>query len=978
MPDPIDRLNAALAGRYRLERELGQGGMATVYVAEDIRHHRRVAVKVLRPELSAAIGPDRFLQEIEVTAGLQHPHILPLFDSGDADGLLFYVMPFVAGESLRDRLTREGRLPLQEALTLAGDVAAALGFAHARGIVHRDIKPENILLEDGEGLVADFGIALALARVESSRLTGTGLAIGTPAYMSPEQVAGQPAIDGRSDVYALGCVLYEMLTGAPPFIGPTAQAVLGQRMSQDAPPARSRRPDLPAELDAALARALARDPAARFETPRELVEACSAALPAARPAGRRRLAVGGLLALAAVAAVAIPLWRSGQASGARAQLPAIAELAGQGRFVEAYGLAIRAERWIAGDTTLSRLIESVSDLLTVTATPAGAEVQVQRLEVGGVADSVPLGVAPLRDVRLPRADYRVVVRRTGYAPLERVVSSERERAIYGDAGRRVALALDLLPADSVPGGMVAVPGARYTVLSPDLPLGLVADLHAFFIDRFEVSNERYAEFVRSGGYSPAAHWAEAAAAGHGAAGFVDRTGLPGPRDWVSQRPPAGTERHPVTGVSWYEAAAFCAAEGKRLPTLYEWEKTARGGVVSPSGVIMPWGYASATGGAEGRANFASGGAGPVDAFPFGISAYGAYGMAGNAKEWLANPVGGGYAVTGGSWQDPAYLFSGVGSLPGHSASPAVGFRCARSAGAAEGDQGAGPVEIDPPSPVYRPVDPATFRALLTHYRYDRRPANARGVERREAADWRRERFWIDGVGGDSILAYLYLPNLARPPYQTLVFVPNSAAFFFEPVWQAVENDLGPHIQAGRAVLAVVLKGMLERPWPAGWEPPPPPSVGFRDLMVRHATELRLGMDYLETRADIDSERLGYLGISLGAGSRLPLAAVDDRFRGVVLIGAGIDERIQPTLPEAANFNFAPYIAPPKLVVNGKLDEEHPWITRGLPLWNLLREPKELVLLDGAGHMPPPELRVPPINAFLDRTLGPVAAGSVPQ
>jgi serine/threonine-protein kinase len=214
-----DRLYAALSGRYRIERELGTGGMATVYLAQDVRHDRMVALKVLRPELYTAHFAERILAEIRVTANLQHPHILPLFDSGDADGHLFYVMPLVAGGSLRDRLSREHQFTVPDAVRLAREVAGALDYAHRQGLVHRDIKPENILLHDGSALVADFGIALAMERTGGERLTATGMSVGTPAYMSPEQATGARTIDGRSDVYALGAVLHELLAGSPPFAG---------------------------------------------------------------------------------------------------------------------------------------------------------------------------------------------------------------------------------------------------------------------------------------------------------------------------------------------------------------------------------------------------------------------------------------------------------------------------------------------------------------------------------------------------------------------------------------------------------------------------------------------------------------------------------------------------------------------------------------------------------------------------------------
>ena len=226
MPDPVIRLNAALEGRYAIERELGEGGMATVYLADDLKHERKVALKVLKPELAAVVGAERFLAEIKTTANLQHPHILPLFDSGEADGFLFYVMPYVEGETLQDRIDREKQLPVDEALRIATAVANALHSAHEQGVVHRDIKPANILLSRGEPLVADFGIALAVGAAGSSRLTETGLSLGTPYYMSPEQAAGEQYVGPPSDTFALAAVLYEMLTGDPPYVGSTAQAVL--------------------------------------------------------------------------------------------------------------------------------------------------------------------------------------------------------------------------------------------------------------------------------------------------------------------------------------------------------------------------------------------------------------------------------------------------------------------------------------------------------------------------------------------------------------------------------------------------------------------------------------------------------------------------------------------------------------------------------------------------------------------------------
>lgn len=261
----LPTLTTALHDRYRIERELGRGGMATVYLAHDLRHDRDVALKVLLSELSALLGTERFLQEIRVTARLRHPNILPLFDSGEAEGLLFYVTPLV-GESLRTRLSREPKLTVEEAVRITREAAEALGHAHAQGIIHRDVKPENILLADGHAMVADFGIARAPSSTDQQRMTVAGLALGTPYYMSPEQASGDANTDGRSDLYSLACVLFEMLTGTPPFTGATADAVLVQRFTRLAPRLASTRPDIPAAIDHAVARALQRDPAERFES----------------------------------------------------------------------------------------------------------------------------------------------------------------------------------------------------------------------------------------------------------------------------------------------------------------------------------------------------------------------------------------------------------------------------------------------------------------------------------------------------------------------------------------------------------------------------------------------------------------------------------------------------------------------------------------------------------------------------------------
>jgi len=318
MTEITERLTTAIADRYRIESHLGQGGMAIVYLAHDTKHDRKVALKVLRPELAAVIGAERFLNEIKVTANLQHPHILPLHDSGEADSFLYYVMPYVEGDTLRDKLEREKQLGIEEAIEITRSVASALDYAHRHGVIHRDIKPENILIHDGQALIADFGIALAVSQAGGSRLTETGLSIGTPHYMSPEQAMGDRELDARSDVYSLGAMLYEMLAGDPPYTGSTAQAIVAKVITEKAPPVTATRDTVPSHVAAAIQKALSKLPADRFSTAAKLAEALAnpaftvqtigEALPSAASGWRVRMAVPMAVAAAIFAIAAVAGW----------------------------------------------------------------------------------------------------------------------------------------------------------------------------------------------------------------------------------------------------------------------------------------------------------------------------------------------------------------------------------------------------------------------------------------------------------------------------------------------------------------------------------------------------------------------------------------------------------------------------------------------------------------------------------------------
>jgi serine/threonine-protein kinase len=331
LPDIVERLNASFTGRYRVEKEIGHGGMATVFHAIDLRHGREVAVKVVREDLAGSLGGDRFLREIEIAARLQHPHILPVYESGDADGLLYFVMPFVRGESLRARLAREGQLTMVDTVRIARDVAQALDFAHVKGVIHRDIKPENILLSEGIALVADFGIARAMEMVGHGPITTDGMVMGTPAYMSPEHIEGGDALDARADIFSFGAVVYEMLSGQPPFTGPTLQAIMA-RVQVDSPPSiRTVRPGVSPAVELAVMRALSKSRADRFATSGEFVEelerAITQPMQAARPRWNRKWMAAGVAAAGVVAiAVALRAWKSPARDDSADTLPMVAVL----------------------------------------------------------------------------------------------------------------------------------------------------------------------------------------------------------------------------------------------------------------------------------------------------------------------------------------------------------------------------------------------------------------------------------------------------------------------------------------------------------------------------------------------------------------------------------------------------------------------------------------------------------------------------
>lgn len=1001
-------------GRYQLRSKLGAGGMGEVFLAEDLELGRPVAIKLLSPEDEAnPAARKRLMREARAAAALDHPHICAVYEVGDADGRAFIAMQYVEGQTLDARL-RASPLELADTLAIAVQIADALADAHAHGILHRDIKPANIMLTTrGQAKVMDFGLA-KLQRPEGARpgdtetaslVSAPGAIYGTVPYMSPEQVRGAE-LDRRSDLFSVGVLLYEMVSGRRPFDEGSAAATASAILTREPLPLARFAPNTPPELERIIGKSLRKNPDDRYQTAADLLvdlralkddqvfqirlerstpspdrqPALETAGPTPTGAGRRR---SPWLALVAVAALAVGgwwLWQRANVRRAMAQLPQIAALAEARRYFDAYDLAVAVEPQLPGNPTLAGLLPIISDTMSATTDPPGARVYLQRF-VSGTAGRPPerqlVGTTPMKNVRIARGEYVLSIDCDGYAPYERTVSGVTVRmGALTITPPPIQLTLSLVPVASMPETMVFVPGSDYRLVSWSRPTDRRARLDNFFIDKYEVSNQEYKEFINAGGYvkrefwaHPFVHdgrrlsWEEAMAR------FVDRTGLPGPREWSNQDVPAGRGDYPVTDVSWYEAAAYAAFRGKQLPTVYQWEKAARDGVTGAAGVaFMPWGVFYPGDTLAGRANF-GGGPQPVTSAAFGMSKFGAYNMAGNVAEWTLNESSEGYLATGGAWADPTYTFAQYGGRPGFFASSKLGFRLAQNAAGATGDQGGSRIEIAQEIPEYSPISASRFATLAAGYRYEPTPLEARVDETVEAPEWTRERTTFNGAGGERAIAYLYLPRHVSRPLQVVHYVPaGDVDSGLRSLTDAMDDRMAPFVKSGRAAFGVVLKGYIGRLEPPGTVRPSATTVEYFERMLNRVTDLRRGLDYLETRPDIDRTRIGFLAPSAGSVFGTALAAVETRYRGIIMVGAGLPIYYAPIIAAANPINFAPYIRGPKLLVQGRYDEDTSLRTAAEPMFKLWSEPKRLFLYDG-GHVPSNETMMTATSGWLDETLG---------
>jgi serine/threonine protein kinase len=949
-------------GAYELLLPLGSGGMANVWLAcrTDGAFERQVALKIPRLQSRPVEMAARFALECNILAALEYPGIARLYDAGvDASGVPYIAMEYVQGEPLVAWCDARG---LGEAARLQVflQVLDAVAYAHGRQVIHRDLKPSNILVtSQGEVRLLDFGVARLLQpKTDAALLTRDhGLAV-TPEYASPELLRGE-SIDSGSDIYSLGVVLHELLTGARP--------------AQAARPATAGTTRLHGALRDVVTKSLQADPGDRYP---DATSFAAALRPFADGKANhwlgwlktRHPSVAALATLAALLGMAALLtWalqKRGQERWAREDaLPRLQALIAKDDYAEAFDLASLIERVTPRDPVLRELEPSYSAKVKLDTEPTGAMVYF-RPYAGGDEDWRFVGETPLEDVAVPigvglwrvekegRDTALLAIRNPGPQLGNEPYADLRELA------REIDFTIPLADAATAPAGMVLVPAIR--IFIPPVADDFV-DVPAFFLDRFEVSNHEFKEFVDAGGYAEAAYWQDlpfdAASRGWQPAvrPFVDLTGQPGPATWQAGTYRDGTADHPVTGVSWFEAVAYCRYRGRELPTAYHWHRAA-------NSVLEFW--ESLTSAIVHSSNYSGHGLEPVGRLG-SLGPFGTYDMAGNAREWLWNQGSAGRRmIAGGAFNDRPYQYNTPEEAPPFDRSAVTGIRCMRTLPG-------GPASEELRKPVafttfdyaaLEPVSDAAYSVLAQQLDYQPAPFTPRIEEVKSSnSAWTRQRVELPtGYDTGTFAIQLFLPTDHAPPYQVLFYMPDSSVFSvpittdaFDPARDSIPLDF--LLKSGRALAVVALDGAFERQWPAERLQ----SMTDDDLVrtrLRHwRHEMGRMIDYLAMREDLDAKKLGWFGVSMGAHFTVPLMAVEKRIGAAVLYGGGVANIPATTLPLSEQpFNYYPRVTQPVLMLNGRWDTLFPLPSqqRMLELLGAPEDSKKHVLFEaGHGNMP---------------------------
>ena len=956
---------------YRITGHLGAGGMGTVYLAEDLALHRKVALKFLLPR--AAGDPDaavRLLREARAASALDHPHIATVYEVGEANGQPFIAMAHYEGETLAQRLQR-GPLPHLDAARVVAQIADALDSAHGAGIVHRDLKPSNVMLtKTGQVKILDFGIAKVdpgSAGETAQQLTAEGMTVGTAAYMSPEQAAGRP-VDARSDLWSLGVVLYEMVTGRVPFAGANSLAVIHEILTTTPQPVRNTRPDVPVELEQIVERALTRDRDQRKITPAEIRDLASTVVARATsgthavvtaPPGRRRALIAAV-AIVMLMLVATAAWwfrQNQRIRWAREQaLPEVVRLAGEDRFDDAFALAHRIEPLIPNDPVLAEYLRLVTRTANVTSEPDGAEVYYK--PYARDVEWRHLGKTPLKGASVPRGLLQWKMEKPGYASTEDVGPGPFWPPNFH---------FKLIPSDAAVDGMVRVTASTepFSLFIPGLDHLPEVALNDYWIDRTEVTNRAFKKFMDDGGYRRPELWREpfvkegrTLSFPEAVALFRDATGQTGPATWEVGTYPSGQDDVPVSGVSWFEAAAYARWAGKSLPTIYHWSRAADQRL---SADVVP------ASNFKGKGLVAAGSSA-------GLTRSGTVDMAGNVKEWCTNSAGAKRYILGGAFDDPAYMFNDPDAQSPFARQPTFGFRCVKADREADltGTVSA-PIEWaarDVRST--KPVPESVFQAWRSQYAFDHGDLKASLDSVDDShPEWRVEKVsYAAAYGDERIPAYLFIPRNVAPPYQTVLMFPGSGTIHTPSSAQLNLERSAWVMRSGRALLHPVYKSTFERRDTITSDYPSK-TAHWRDHMIMWSKDVGRSVDYLESRPDIAKDKIAYAGFSWGAGMAPLFLALEPRFKAAVLLVGGF--YLQEAFPEADPVNFASRVTLPVLMLNGRFDFFFPTDSSQDPMFEMLGTPaehKRRVMYETSHTIPRTEQFRESVS-WLDRYLGPV-------
>jgi predicted Ser/Thr protein kinase/dienelactone hydrolase len=963
---------------YRILEKLGEGGMGVVYRAEDTKLKRDVAIKFL-PRNVASNGGERkrLMIEAQAAAALNHPNIATIHAIEESDDDIFIVMEYVEGRELKEKIA-QAPLSVDEAIAIAVQIADGLKVAHTKGIVHRDIKSSNIMLTgSGQVKIMDFGLAKIGA---GSEMTKAGSTIGTIAYMSPEQTRGED-VDQRTDIWSLGIVMYEMLAGQLPFAHEYDHAIMYSILNEQPKPIGALRTGTPEALAAVVTKAMAKDRESRYQSADDVladlkyIGQAQASDRGMSVSIRDRIKLPRTLIpiIAAVVLATVAVWWAQHMSAVRwareEGLQGIEQAVQDGVAAEgkgawtAFALAGKVGAYIPDDPLFNRLLPRFSRTVRIYSTPAGASVYAKSYS-DPESEWQYFGQTPIDSVRFPLGFSRIKIEKAGYRP---ALDLGWNSSWVSDT-----LLFRLAEEGSVPDGMELVPDAVHWHDIAAAPAGLhmpgmehleAVEVGQFFMDRYEVTNKNYKQFVDAGGYKDRVHWKHPFVMGNQVLMweeamklFVDKTGQPGPSTWEVGDYPAGKGDYPVAGVSWYEAAAYAAFLGKSLPTIYHWDRVA---FTWASPVITP------------ASNLRGDGPIPVGSST-SMNRFGVYDLSGNVREWCFNESErSGRFILGGGWNDPAYAFNDAYAQPPFDRSETNGFRCIAYIDSGKNRSALEQKIVMPFRDFLKePIaSDGTFALYVSQYGYDKTPLNAIVESVKDEGEWVREKISFNAAyGGERMMAYLFLPKKGTPPYQTVVIFPGSGAIHTRSSEALSSAGFDFFLKSGRAVMYPVYKSTYERGDDLHSDYPDETNF-WKEHVIMWAKDFSRSVDYLETRKEIDAGKIAYYGVSWGGAMGGIIPAIEKRIQVSVMLVAGL--LFQRSLPEVDPLHFLPRITSPVLMLNGKYDFFFPYETSQKPFFELLgtrNDDKKIIAYEG-GHSVPRTQLVKEALSWLDQYLG---------